>query len=209
MQQAQINHELRERHEFGLRGIRNGYRPSEFCKTHPFLGAVGVSSIYLVAICFSNVEYYELLNKILSLLNALFPSLLGFNLGGFALIVGFGNTSLLETMTNPTKGTNQSVFQKLNAIFAFSILLQIGVLTISFLCSTIDLLKFSTSNYLLADVINFSVIAVVLFLAIWAIAMIPAIVSNIFTFGQMHHFYLARKKQNGNASRNSENLGQN
>ena len=181
-------------HKPGLAGILNIYTSSVFLKKPPFLISTLICAGITISIFLYKVDPYLFLHGLIEQLLSMFPNLLGFNLGGYALIVGFGNTALLQAMTKPSNGVSHSIFQQLNAIFAFSIILQVLTLLLGFLLSLIDSLDFKTANFFLADFINILVTIPLLLLCFWSLLMIPYVVSNIFNFGQMHHFFLNNER---------------
>ena len=122
--------------------------------------------------------------KISDLIITLFPPLLGFSLGGYALIVGFTTPEFLEFITgqNPTSVT---IFQKVNGTFAVSILFQAMILLLGFIISLLASCEFDS---LYADYVNYFITYLLLFVLIWGIFTIKDMIINIFNFGQLRHY---------------------
>lgn len=180
---------LETNHKMGLSGIKSAYPIKSILSSYPFCISLLISTI-LAIFLYQNKDLYLLLSNTVDLVISIFPNILGFNLGGYALIIGFGNTNLLESMTQKDDEDNSTIFQQINGIFAFSILLQ----SLTFITGFIVRFLFSlnvTSNITTSNNTNFCTIIFLLFFALWSLTMIPFLVVNVFTFGQMHHFFLS------------------
>ncbi|GAB3990434.1 hypothetical protein GCM10028807_17590 [Spirosoma daeguense] len=181
---------IKEDHPFSYRGILRAYDAKEIRESWPFLWSLGLSVATVAITGYSTKSYYEILGFWVSQVMSVFPNLLGFNLGGYALIVGFGNGSLLKAMTRKQPNKKASIFQKLSGVFAFSILLQLTAFIMAFLINFLKEFKFEVNCQDLANIVNASTIGILSFLGFWGLLIIPNLVTNIFTFGQMHHSLL-------------------
>lgn len=194
---------LKERHPNGIKGILFMHSWTKIRRGLPFKGAIVGTLIGMLLLCLSNKDNYKLLRELLEISLSIMPNLLGFSLGGYALIVGFGNTALLKSMTVKLKDEKGSLFQKLSAILAFSVLLQVACLILSYLFMflynlNLSLIKHQEFTSMAYPVINGLAMSILLFMFIWMFLQLPFVVTNIFTFGQTHHFYLTveRVKEN-------------
>jgi len=185
---------LKKSHPTGLRGILKNFTWRKMFLKPPFLFSIllAVSWCYLTFNIRDN-NYVDLL-KLVDFNIAIFPSLLGFNLGGYALLIGFGNIALIKSMTESQEG-KASIFQKLSAIFAFSILLQATVLILAIVIRYFtDIgLSFEVQD-ITAATFNIALYFLLAFFSLWAIFLLPYVITNLFTFGQLHHFYLTIEK---------------
>ncbi|UHG93403.1 hypothetical protein [Spirosoma oryzicola] len=195
-------------HPFSYKGIFRAYDFSEIRDSNPFRLSIALSIGILFITKFSEKSYYEILTFWVAQIMAVFPNLLGFNLGGYALIVGFGNGNLLKAMTRKAPNKRASIFQKLSGVFAFSILLQLAAFIVAFSVNFLNQYNFKSTNDLIVNTVNGSLVAIVSFLGFWGLFIVPNLVSNVFNFGQMHHSMLtierieAEQKQQRDIERN-------
>jgi len=200
---------LKERHKMGLKGILYIQNWKIIVKKIPFRATVIATFLTTILFTISKKSSYEILDYLIQMGLSVLPNLLGFSLGGYALIVGFGNTSLIKRMTRKLNKENASLFQKLSAIFAFGLLLQIASLSGAFFVGMIykldiSLWQFSPFRNKLYSVLNFIACTLLIFIYYWTFFILPFIVTNIFSFGQTHHFYLTVEKITEDRQSNSE-----
>lgn len=70
------------------------------------------------------------------------PSLLGFSLGGYAILISFGDQDFRKYLaTKKVNGNNNSIFLILNGTFLHFIIMQVSALTISTLFLVLDIKK--------------------------------------------------------------------
>src|SRR5688572_18787831 len=74
----------------------------------------------------SNIEFFS--DKMTSIM----PNILGFNLGGYVLLIGLNSQSILDEITEPIGDNKYSLFQKKSAVFAFSIIIQAASILLGF-----------------------------------------------------------------------------
>lgn len=157
-----------------------------------FLSVLAVSLPLFVSI--SKYEAIELLaNNAISV----FPSILGFNLGGYILLISLNSSKILNEVTEPNleKGEQYSFYQKMSSVFAFSLLLQALTIVCGILLITI--IKIGRSHevdYWLAEVINSFVLFIMSFIISYSTFLIGQIVLNIFNYGQVLHFLIRLDK---------------
>lgn len=190
MNQAELK--LREINQGGIRGIVKILRYKGTLKKFPLIGSLTVSTAIVLFSCVANPNnLYHLLTDTIDLLLSFFPNLLGFSLGGYSLIVGFGNLDLIK---KGSKVDSYSVYQILNAIFSLSIVLQVITTIISFTISwalktqllNIFSLPFDWPTHL----INAIVLWFISVSALYSLVLTPYVVSNLFTLSQVNHLYL-------------------
>ncbi len=188
--------QLKDLHKTGLEGIFTEYIKRKIFCSYGFIASIIISFICFIILSFhSDSDYYILLSKIINLNISVFPNLLGFCIGGYALIIGFGHKEMLEKMSTPLsdKKSNMSYFQITSSIFAVSIIIQIIAFLTSYFISHIIDIGFYSVNGLLCKYINISVITLILFLSVYSISLLYYMVINIFTFGQMMHFCIRKE----------------
>lgn len=177
-------------HPFSYKGIFRAYDFNEIWTSKPFRASLVLSASVIVVTGFSQKSYYEILAFWTAQVMAVFPNLLGFNLGGYALIVGFGNSNLLKAMTKKNPKKNSTIYQKLSGVFAFSILLQLTAFIVAFVVNFLKEFGFSSANGALVNLVNGFLLSIIAFLGLWGLLIVPNLVSNVFNFGQMNHSLL-------------------
>ena len=185
---------IREDHPTSFRGIYKSYSIKDVYESKPFWGSIISTLVLGWLFFFSDKNFYELLVVINEKVINLYPNLLGFNLGGYALIIGFGNNDLIKSLTKKGKNKKNSIFQRLNGIFAFTLILQAFVLIFAFITElvlSLNLDAYSDSIYYFTN--GFSLF-VLTFFGLWGILILPILIANVFTFGQLHHFSLTKER---------------
>lgn len=187
---------IKDAHPMGWKGVFFAYPLKDLFKTRAFV----ISFILTLVVCgFALVSLSTSAEMLVGLANenvSVFPNLLGFNLSAYAIIVGFSSLDLVKTMMRPQKNKRFSLFQETSSIFAFSILVQSIVLITSFVISSLDRINpvnfFGLLDFfeLIINRISVVLFPILVFLSIYAIVLIPFIVFNIFSFGQMNHALL-------------------
>lgn len=193
MTEQEIN-KITENHPTSYKGIFHSYNWKDIKESKPFVISIFLSILFYSLSYFSKCTLWEILDIWASLVVSIFPNLLGFNLGGYALIIGFGNTDLVESMTKINENKNKSIFQMLSGIFAFAIILQLSAFCFAFAVFFFNKLNLYTTCTYLANSVNTVTIFSLSFLAIWSILILFNLVANVFSFGQAHHFQLTIKR---------------
>lgn len=186
--------DLMDYHKTGLKGIINQYIVKKILKSKGFIASIIITFIcYIYLLVFTEGDCYVLLEKLIEKNILIFPTLLGFCIAGYAIIVGFTNNELFEKMSKPLK-SGLSYFQVTSCIFAFSIIIQMITFLLSYLVSFIIDIGFFSSDLCLRRIININIITIIIFLSIYSILLLYYMVINLFTFGQMMHFCVRKKK---------------
>lgn len=181
-----MNQEIDIRKKLSINGIFIIYNFSLIKKHPPFWIALIISLIYLISSLILSNNQKDFADFLTNKIDSLFPNLIGFSLGGYAIIVAFGNTDFLKKIAKSGK----PYYEELNAIFAFSILLQVLVLFISLIAEIyVEILKNIkiSLDYNLYQIGNLCFNSLTLFFIIWSLSLIPYVISNIFIFGETHH----------------------
>lgn len=190
----EISDQLKKDHPMSYKGILYSYSWDDIKESKPFIISLSFSILLFILSFFSKKELLDIINFWTNQILTIFPNLLGFNLGGYALIIGFGNTELVQSLTQKKPEKKTSVFQKLSGIFGFTLLLQSITFSISFIFNFIIELGFETSNKMIYVGTNSIAILILSFLGLWGLLILPSLIVNVFTFGQMHHLYLTKKR---------------
>lgn len=187
-----VQNQIKDQHIAGYKGISLIYDSSQIKESRPFICSFFTAIFLLILINTSNKSLFDVLIFWSDTIISIFPNIIGFTLGGFAIIVGFGNTDMLRTMTKPLKNKNYSIFQKLCAIFAFSLLLQLSTILFSYLIKYIIFLEINIPSIPFCTLVNSIVIFIISFMGIWSLTILASLTVNIFNLGQMHHFLLVK-----------------
>lgn len=120
------------------------------------------------------------------------PSILGFTLSGYALMMGLSNSEFIKGLARyKENGKNYSMFQSLNATFAVVLFISF-VTTIVGICANL-ILKINiivAIPNIICQIYNWFCYFVLVFLLFYAINSIKDIVINIFNFGQYVQVYI-------------------
>ena len=168
MTQQEIE-QIKGQHLTSYKGIFYSYDCEEIKKSRPFQISIVLAIILIIASVGSKKSTYDLVIFWSSQVLSIFPNLLGFNLGGYALIIGFGNTELVESMTKKDPMKKTSVFQKLSGVFAFAILLQLTAFFLAFIVNYFVQLQFTSKSENIVIFVNLITIFLLSFLGFWGI----------------------------------------
>jgi len=180
---------LKETHKSGLKGLYRVY------DKHKFINSLWIPSIISVVIfpciIITQKNTYEVIEALAKVILSIMPSLLGFVLGGYAIIIGFGNEKFMKSTAKISVENPISFYQKFSSVFAFSILCFGTALVFAFviiLFSFIIIPEFVP--VIIIQCINFSTLFILMFTSIYSILQIPVMILNIFTFSQTNHINL-------------------
>jgi hypothetical protein len=190
----EISDKIKKDHPMSYKGILYSYSWDDIKESKPFTISLAFSIFLFILSLYSKKELFDIISFWSNQILTIFPNLLGFNLGGYALIVGFGNTELIQSLTQKKPEKKTSVFQKLSGIFGFTLLLQSITFSLAFIFNFIIQLGFDTSIKVIYVLINSIAIIVISFSGLWGLFILPSLIVNVFTFGQMHHLYLTKKR---------------
>ncbi len=188
--------DLKELHEVGYKGLLcNKTYIWKLINDKTTYVSILLSILIFCPFIFFSINSYLLLNKVIALSISIFPSLLGFCIGGYAIIIGFGDRNIIKSMSDPLSNRgNLSFFQIVNGTFALSILIQIITLFFSFVISLFIAMNFEASSQVIMNNTNYTLSFFVIFLSIFSLFLICDTVINIFNFAQMVHFKIRLDK---------------
>ena len=120
---SDLHSQIKDLNKDGWRGIQKILFKRGTLKKLPFIFSLILSLLFIsFLLIFDFPKLYDHLKVTSELILSFFPNLLGFSLGGYALVVGFSN---LELIKRATKVDGHSIYQILNAIFALCIIFQV------------------------------------------------------------------------------------
>lgn len=184
--------DLLSRHQAGLKGIFNKYTREKFYKSNYFWFSLILSLLLVIVLaCVKRDEahVYMLIGDLASVVLTAFPSLLGFSLAGYALIIGSINIGVLGRMSKPVKEMDRmSYFQFVSSVFALSVLVQCVTMLFAFVVHVIIKQKWVMVAGISSYWVNFLVYFLLLFLIIESLVILGNTVVNIYSFAQSLHF---------------------
>ncbi|RNI32248.1 hypothetical protein EFA69_02665 [Rufibacter immobilis] len=195
--------ELEDRHLAGFAGLWKNYTRDKLFRGIKF--PLLFSLVFTILFSFFNEDLYTIIKDISSTTLSVIPNLLGFLLGGYAIIIGFGNVELLKSTTRTSENKPVSLFQAMSSIFAFCILAQAGSLILGAVYQLFINVDFESVSWF--DTIqpyyrSFNVLWLFLitFALLYSIFLLPVMLINVFNFAQAYHLRLTieRIKEDGN-----------
>jgi hypothetical protein len=183
---------IKELHLFGFSGILDILKIKGTFKKFPFYLSIFLSLTIVIFIAFNySIKLYDFVEETSKLLLSFFPNLLGFSLGGYALVVGFSNTDLIKKGSETKK---HSLYQILNAIFSLSIIFQVFT---TILCFSIVWFVDVASKHinlinveLFSSIINALLLFMLLFGSFYSLFLTPYVITNLFTLSQLNNLHL-------------------
>ena len=193
----ETNQELKNSHKFSIKGIFPKYIIRKFLYSYSMLISIGITAILSFLIIYFKLENtFTLLDEIINITLDLLPNILGFCIGGYALIIGIGNIEALKKMSSPMeKRDNLSFFQILSSVFAGSLILQCITLLLSFIIKIILKLEITVFSKSIAIVVNCLTIIGILFFSTLSLVLLYYTVINLFNYGQSMHFLIRLEKR--------------
>lgn len=193
--------DLKQRHVGDLRTLWKIYNIEQPYYKAPYLKTTGIISLAIVmTVAISHSTFLSVIELITSHSLSILPSLLGFNLGAYILVVGFASTDILKDITEPLENKGRySLYQQLNGILAVSVLFQIFCLIIFFVCGILIEIDFPTPfSNLNIRIFNGVVLWVLSGGLLYSIFLLISVVKHVFLFSQTIHFCITVDKINEN-----------
>jgi hypothetical protein len=182
---------IKKLHEVNLKGIFDVLIQKRTFRKWPFFIAILIGLSTCVWLLIVSADLTKVLNSTSALIQTVFPGLLGFSLGGYAIVVGFSNADLIKQSTKTDK---HNIYQILSGIFALSILIQVVATIIGIIvywCLNIDVCSVFKihSPPLLADIVNSLLLFILFSSSLYSLILIPYVVTNLFTLSQLNSLY--------------------
>ncbi len=169
----------------------------------PLILSIAFTICYCIISFTQNLNSYTILSEITETTVSLLPNLLGFTLAGLTIIVAFGNQEYLESLSNleisGEKLFKPSLFQRIIAVFTWSVLVQSFCLSFGYIIKLALSLKLTSKQIVLnapvSTLVNYLTIFLLLLLFLYSLFLIPKTILNVFMFGQGHHLSVIIKKR--------------
>jgi hypothetical protein len=197
--------------EFGWKRIWKLYGLKELFSWKNKLFYFSVFIVASTVICILVLNHkddliYNLIQKIVDTGLSILPTLLGFNLGAYALIIGFlTNESLKKAVTKGQEDQSKNALERISSVFAINIITQAFTLLSSFLIKEsiiiiekLDLslrLKtiFYSHDYVI--IINYLFFIIIMFLTLYSIVLVIQNAINIFDFSQLFTYFSTKENK--------------
>lgn len=146
-----------------------------------------------VALFVSSKTSYELVGMISSMIVTSFPSIIGFILAGYAILIGCSNSDLIRQLCRTDSAKGSSLFQRTSATFA----IVMAVLILTFLIAFCTNIIFSANCTFIfskgVHIFNYAIGLVILYMSVYSIWSLIDITVNIFNYSQFINFQNAEK----------------
>lgn len=200
----QTKENLRETFLTDLVGIFKiaGYRKSFFA-SWTTIAPIFLSLLSCILSLYLGISTLKFLVELKSLMLNFLPGILGFTIAGYSLMVGFIQAGVLDKITEPAKDSKFSLYQIMSSAFAMNIIFQAIALIIAYF---VHFIVFIDENKKRGVCLPDSYVFIVnllglLILSYWffiSLLMVIQIVINIFSFSQLHHYFVNKAKLDEN-----------
>ena len=161
-----------------------------------------LTALTLIPLLFSKKTPFEHIEIVSTLITSAFPSIIGFVLTGYALIIGFSSSEIISYLAKDRNEKKYSLFQIVNSTFA----IVMGAIICSFLYGTFcQFIQKAQVPFLFSkgfDCFNYLVLFLLLFSLYYSICSLLDIVINIFNLGQFANTLAKRKYQENENKKN-------
>lgn len=173
---------------FGFKALFKQYNFILFLKG-AFLPII-ISVVVLISIfLFSASSILELIELVVDLIVTIIPSLLGFVLGGYAILIGISNIAIVSVKID----NKLTLYQKISTVFSISLIMQLFLLVFAFIIKFILKSNVSVCSTILADTINCITLIFLFFGFVYVTIMIKDLVINIFNLSQYQNYKVNQK----------------
>lgn len=173
---------------FGFKALLRQYSVKLFLKG-AFLPIIISVFILIPIICFSSNSILELIELIVDLIMSIIPSLLGFVLGGYAILIGISNIAIVTVKIDD----KLTLYQKISTVFSISLIMQLFLLVLAFIVKFVLKFNVFVCSTILANSVNY-ITLILLFLGfVYVTIMIKDLVINIFNLSQYQNFKVNQK----------------
>lgn len=166
----------------GYKGIFNGYTVKRNIKSW-FSLLIAVLSIGVNVWLFFSKDFEQithLLSDIIDVLIGSLPDLLGFCIGGYAILVAMNNLEKMPALLKKQEKTGLSYYINLSADFAMTLLIMCLLLLSTFIMRFVIGLELPAISESIGKIANLFVITLLLWAGMMVIIMIMGTVANIF-----------------------------
>lgn len=167
----------------GYKGILNPYTVKRNLRswTSRLIALLSIGVSVFLFCCKETAQIEDLLNKVVDVLLGSLPDLLGFCIGGYAILVAMNNLEKMPAVLKKQEKSDLSYYVNLSADFAMTLLIMSILLLCAFLMRFIIDLEIPAINDTVGKIVNLSVLSLLLWAGVLVIIMIMGTVANIFS----------------------------
>lgn len=185
-------HPLIVNHDGGLRRLLIIYNQNGALWKGPLLiTSIFFDTVLILGLYSFTPDLFKFLSDVTDLYITVLPSLLGFNLGAYALLIGLASTDLLGNLSR-AEVKKYSTFQRASSVFGFCVLLQAVALIVAFAYK----LEISIADEIIphlalktANIINLVGIFILNAFGFYSIFSLIAVIRAVFSISQAAHFF--------------------
>lgn len=194
----------------GFKGVLKIAEYNKLIKSFSTIASLILSIIVIAITITLNVDFYLLILEIKSLMINFLPSILGFTIAGYTLVVGFIQGGMLDRISEPMKDSKFSLYQKMSSSFALIIITQLIALLIAY---SYHLFIFFDSNMKFVNptnpkCVNYIALPLITFSFLLSFFLSIQLVLNIFGFSQLHHYMINIEKVNNKEKNQKKDLNE-
>jgi len=196
--------DLKQRHKGDISTLWKIYNVDKpFYDNFYFKFSFATTIVALLVVFVLKSDIYNLICFISEISVGALPTLLGFNLGAYILIVGFGSSDILAIITKPLEGQNNySFYQKLNSVLGVSVVVQIITLFLTFIIKVWKEIQvdyyWNIKCIIFPVILNIITFFFVMFLVTYSFLLLINVVKHVFLFAQTIHFFIYKKEVDKN-----------
>ncbi len=171
---------------------------TEYYKKYSLFAILSAVVLWAVAFIFKSNPYLLLL-EVKDIVIAYIPSVLGFTIAGYTLVVGFIQANMLERISERLDDSPYSLYQRISSMLALNLVIQgvalVGAFVIHFAVYFDNELKLHQHfSPLVCQITNWVGLIIICLTLTYPLFLIIQMIINIFGFSQLHHYFVNRDK---------------
>ena len=194
----------------GLPGILKTSGPRKVLTTAVFIISFSLSIVFIGTVYATQVEPYSLIIDVKNNIITFLPSILGFTIGGYALVVGFVQSNMMNKISEPLLDEDYSLYQRMTSTFALNLIIQGFGLIVAYFYHYVIYIDSNAKQQLIADL---NILKFINYVGLWFLAfnflislfLVVQIIINIFNFSQLHHYTVNIEKVDQQEEKNNSN----
>lgn len=166
----------------GWINVRRLYPPHNLKRG--LLYPLAICSVIWVGLFFARKNVYQILGDLSGMIVSSFPSIIGFILAGYAILIGCSNQDILKRICSPTPKEGSSIFQRTSATFAVVMGSLITTLLSGFVVNIFIKGEYEFWFCCGDKVFNLIIFILLSYISIYSLWSLVDITSNLFNYSQ-------------------------